>query len=372
MSTESNKFVISAEELSDAAIDARVAELQAAAVPAMVRTVGAAPVQATGAARWLRGNLPMLALAGLLGGLLGWFLAELIARPDAVDRPLEGVAGAGTALFTSLFALGLGAIMASFEGLQLRSGAKVKQALAKSLPIVVGGAAVGGYLAQVMLFKPIMDSAYRRAVAADTFAAGEAIMLGALRLGRGVAFALMGIAIGCALGAATGAKQRAINGAIGGAVGGFAGGFVFDWIAIALGGDSGAISRLVALVLTGVLIGLAVGLVEQVRKDHWIEIVSGGMAGKQFILYHQATDVGSDPGCHVTLIKDPGIAGHHASMTQTHQGLLVRQVVPSAPVLINGQPVAEHVLRDGDVVQLGQTLLRYGQRGQAMPTLREA
>jgi hypothetical protein len=320
----------------------------------------------------LRGNLAMLALAGLLGGLLGWGLAEVIGRPDAVDGPFGDNHAAGTALFTGLFALGLGAVMASFEGLQLRSAAKVRQALAKSLPIVIGGAAVGGYLAQKMLFEPIMESAWRRAFDAPTEGAAESIVLGALRLGRGVGFALMGIAIGCALGAATGAKQRALNGAIGGAVGGFAGGFIFDWIGMTIGGDSGGPSRLVALVITGVLIGVAVGLVEQVRKDHWIEIVSGGMAGKQFILYHQATDIGSDAGCHVTLIKDPGIAGHHASMTQTPRGLLVRQTSPTAPLLVNGRPVGEHVLADGDVVQLGQTLLRYGQRGQAMPTLRDA
>lgn len=366
------KFIITTDDLADARVDQRVAEMQAAAAPPMIRAVGAPAVESSGAARFLRGNLVMLALAGLAGGFLGWLLAEIISRPDAADGPFADNLAASTALFTSLFALGLGTVMVSFEGLQLRSAAKVKQALSKALPVVIGGAAVGGYLAQIVLFEPIMDSAYRRAFGKADQAVADSIVLSGLRLGRGLGFALMGVAIGCALGAATGARQRAVNGAIGGAVGGFVGGFVFDSIATALGGDSGGPSRLVALVVTGLLIGVAVGLVEQARKDHWIEIASGGMAGKQFILYHQQTDVGSDPSCHVTLIKDPAIAGRHVSMTQTARGLLARQLEPSAPLLVNGGPVEEHLLTDGDLMQLGQTLLRYGQRGQVMPTWREA
>lgn len=369
MTLNTDKFVIAAEDLQDEAVDHRVAQMQSAAAPQMVRSVGVAPAPVSGVSKFLRGNVGMLGLAGLLGGIVGWVISEMVMGADGGSS--GGDLAVETAIWLATFAAGLGAVMSAFEGVQLRSLAKVRIALLKSVPVVAGGALVGGYLAQ-SIYEPIIESAYRRAIATGSVPEAESIMLGAMRFGRGVGFMVAGIAIGCALGAATGAKKRALNGAIGGAVGGFAGGFVFDWVGMSLGDGSGAgPSRLVALTLTGVLVGIAIGLVEQVRKDHWIEIVSGGMAGKQFILYHDTTEVGSDPACAVTLIKDPAIAARHVSLTQTPRGLLARQLSPIAPLMINGQQAAEHLLSDGDLVQVGTTVLRYGQRGQSMPTLRQ-
>jgi Inner membrane component of T3SS, cytoplasmic domain len=182
---------------------------------------------------------------------------------------------------------------------------------------------------------------------------------------RGLAIGLVGIAIGAALGAASLSWQRALNGAIGGAVGGFVGGFLFDYFSSDSG--SGVFPRLVALLVTGLLIGGSMGLIETARREHWLEILSGGMAGKQFILYNQQTTIGADAGCQVTLIKDPAIAPRHALLTRSASGLTVRSVDPASPALVNGQPVHEHLLADSDMLQLGLSMLRYRSKASSAP-----
>lgn len=323
---QTSKLVISEDDLAQPHIDERVQALEAAATPQTVRQVGAPP--AGGTSR-VSSNIGALALAGLLGGILGWILSEVPTRPDSETGPLADNLGASAALFFALFALGLAAVLSAWDGLEARSPQKVGAARGRALPLAGIGGAISGYFAQVAVFEPILESAFERATS-------EADMLTAYHLARGFGFGLAGFVIGAALGAASGTGKRAVNGAVGGAVGGFVGGFAFDYIGQAT--NSGAPSRAVAFALTGVLVGLAISLVEHARKEHWLEIVSGGMAGKQFILYHDRTVVGSAPGCAVTLIKDPKIAPEHVALTQSQQGLRMTALDPSRPALVNGQP----------------------------------
>jgi hypothetical protein len=185
-----------------------------------------------------------------------------------------------------------------------------------------------------------------------------------LHLPRGVAWSLLGTAAGLGVGIASLKWQRMVNGAVGGLVGGFLGGFLFDYFtALRLSDDdTGLLARAIGLVLTGLLIGLGFGLVELARRQHWLEIVSGGMAGKQFILYSGKTTLGSGGSSDVTLIKDPGVLPQHAVLTQTGQVLTAQAAQPGAPVLVNGIAVVTQQLRDGDMLQVGSTVLRYRNR----------
>lgn len=351
------KLVISEDDLAAPEIDQRVEALRAAATPQMVRQVGTA--SASGGGR-VASHVGALALAGLIGGAVGWVVSEVLMSPDRPDGPLAGELGLGTAVWTALYAVGLAAVLSGWDGIQARSGAKAGAALARAVPITAIGGAFSGYVAQVAIFEPILDSAYRSATS-------EADLLDAFHLARGLAFLFMAAVVGAALGLASRSGRRAMNAAIGGAVGGFVGGFVFDYVGQVT--DSGGVSRAVALTLTGTLVGLAIGLVEQARKEHWLEIVSGGMAGKQFILYNDRTIIGSSPVCDVTLIKDPHIASEHVVLMSSAQGLRLSTAGPSTTTLVNGQPVQQAVLTDGDLVQVGSSVVRYRQKAQAAPTL---
>lgn len=362
------RLVISDDDLADTSVDDRVNELQRAAAPQLVQSVGTPTTASTTSGAWWRKTAVTLAIAGTVGGFVGFVLSELLTSPDG-EATASANAGLDIAIWVALFAIGLGAVMAAWEGIEIQSGEKIKQALVQTLPAVVAGGAVAGFLAQTAIFEPITESAFRRAMESGSLEEAEAIYLSAVRFARALGFMLVGAAMGAALGAGARSGKKALNGAMGGAVGGFIGGFVFDWVGMTIGAETGAVSRAVVMILTGLIVGVAIGLIENARKDHWLEIVSGGMAGKQFILYHDETIIGSDASCGITLIKDPHISPRQALLKQNGQGATVQSLDQSRPVLVNGTPATSRQLVDGDLVQLGQTVVRYGQRDQATPTL---
>lgn len=356
----SEKLTITSEDLASPTVDSAVDRMKSAQEVQTVRSVGAPTAVAAGQSNWLLSTAASLTLAGLIGGAVGWILSEFLA-PESTAESSHAVA-MHTALWTAFVAAGVALVLAGWEGFQMRSTAKAKNALARAVPLAVAGGAISGYLAQ-KIYEPmnrgVVEEAFRRATSEDEFLR---IIRDGSHLPRGLGFALFGAVMGLALGAATKSNRRAVNGLLGGAAGGFVGGFVFDYINIGEG-DGGA-NRLIALVITGAVIGLAVGLVENARKEFWLEILSGGMAGKQFILYHEATSVGSSPHSHITLIKDPHIAADHLLLQRTPQGM-VASARAGSTVFVNGSPVDRGNLRDGDTVQVGETVLRFGEKAPA-------
>lgn len=355
---------ITDDDLAGTEMDDRVERLSAATAAPLVRPVGtqnAAPTKGM----WWRRNAATLGFAGAVGGVLGWALAEVIARPDSESAWYGDSTILGTILFISLFSVSIGIALTSWDGLESKSWAKVRAATIQALPYLVGGAVVGGFLAQ-KIYETVMEGAFRDAFRAETESDSMARIEQGLHLGRGLGFAVAAAAIGIALGAASKSSKRALNGGIGGAIGGFIGGFLFDYVGEWLSASSGVGPRLVALLVTGSVVGLAIGLVETARREHWLEIVSGGMAGKEFILYNDQTVVGSGPACHITLIKDPRVAQAHLTLERNGQSLIARANT-TEPVLINGVPSGQNQLQDGDLIQAGQTVLRYRAKATAMP-----
>lgn len=363
---------ISWDDLSAPEVTQRVTEMQQAQAMPLTRSVGLPPAaQPTGPLSWLRGSAGALTLAGLVGAFVTWGLVELVVRPDSEDNWYGDGVTTGNVMLAVAFAVGLGLTITAWEGIEARSWVKARNAMLRAVPFLVGGGLVGGFLTSKVyesMAEDINEEAMARAMArADNEAEAFEIYINYiqdhLHLPRGLAIGMVGLTVGVALGAVSRSSKRAVNGAVGGFVGGFLGGFVFDYIDI---GD-GSVSRLVATVLTGVVVGLAMGLVETARREHWLEIVSGGMAGKQFILYGTSTSLGSSPTCDVTLIKDPHVAPQQAELVLQGDVLTARSTDPAHPLTVNGQPVGQHSLSDNDLLQLGSTVLRYRARSAAVP-----
>jgi len=361
------------DDLEADSVEQRVRELREAREVPLVRAVGTPTADAaTDLGSLLRGSVANLGIAGLLGALVTWILMEFGLRPDAASNWYGDSVTTGNVLATLTFVAGLGLILVAWDGIQARSWRKTQSLVVKALPVLALGGLVGGFITDKVyqsMIEDISSDATREASQAFDAAEAQRIFLdymeSHMHLPRGIAFALVGITVGAALGAASKSSKRAVNAIIGGLAGGFIGGYLFDYVGSA--GGSGWMARLVATLITGVLIGVAMGLVETARREHWLEIVTGGMAGKQFILYHQDTVVGAGADCHVTLIKDPQIAPRQVSLRSTGAGLALNNLQPGQPVTVNGQPVHQHTLADGDLVQLGATVLRYRQRGDNAP-----
>jgi hypothetical protein len=367
---EGRPLEITWEDLEQPDVSSRVQQMQQARQVPLVRTVGAPPPAEAGIGALLRGSFFALTVAGLLGGLLAFALVEIVAQPNSEDPWYGDGRHTGNIVFSLVIGLGVGLVIAAWDGVQARSMTKAFRSVGlASIALVLVGL-LGGYLASLIyheMTSSVIEDAFERASRLDDRdAAADAFydyVSSHLHLPRGIAIGVVGLSIGVGLGLASLSVRRAINGAVGGVVGGFLGGFLFDYIS----SDGGRLARFIAVVLVGLLIGALTGLIEVARRDHWLEIVSGGMAGKQFILYHQSSQVGSAPEVAITLIKDPQIAPRHAVLQRQGAALNVIALDPSWQVLVNGQPVASHRLGDGDLLQFGSTVVRYRARESAAP-----
>ena len=68
--------------------------------------------------------------------------------------------------------------------------------------------------------------------------------------------------------------------------------------------------------------------------------------------------IGRLPDCAVAL-SDPQVSRHHAEVRPDHDGYRVVDLGSMNGTLVNGVAVAEHALRDGDVIVVGATSIRY-------------
>ena len=178
-------------------------------------------------------------------------------------------------------------------------------------------------------------------------------------LNRGLAWALLGLAAGLTVGAHSKSVRRILVTGAGGLTGAFIGGFVFDFIT---GSEDAA--QIIGLAITGGFIGLSVSILEQAAKQSWIEIVKGGMAGKQFILYQREVTIGSSPGANITLIKDPAIEPIAAKIIKRGSTSYLASMSAGLPVSVNGQSGTELPLAEGSLIVLGGTELRFREKAK--------
>lgn len=291
-------------------------------------------------------------IAAMIGIALGWGLSELFGVLDIVARSETGL-HAITGLWTAIVGACLGGALLAFDraaaGAWDAAASRVARAL---LPLLAIGFA-SGFLANLLYVEIVKSIISDFGFLTDPDDAR-------LYLARALGWAIFGAGVGGAVGLVDRSAQRAVNGAIGGAVGGAIGGAVFQYVALHMT-DSQALARLLGLVAIGGAIALATRAVETVRREAWLHVVAGGMRGKEFILYHDVTRLGSSPECEVFLLKDAAIASEHARIA-LEGGRRLLTAAPEAVVLVDGAPVRRHQLRGGERLQLGSTVLAYSER----------
>ena len=121
----------------------------------------------------------------------------------------------------------------------------------------------------------------------------------------------------------------------------------------------GSVSRAVGFALVGLATGVGMGLVESALKDRWLYVVSGPLAGKQFILYKSQTTIGSKQDADIYLFKDASILPRHAVISLSGARVMLQA---TGPVLWAGQQVNSRVLQDGDILQLGRYAFRFKEK----------
>jgi len=249
-------------------------------------------------------------------------------------------------LAVAMFGVGLGAVLMAWEGLTI--GASNKALRDGALGALIGGVAgaIGGAIAEA-LFDAVLGD-------------GGTDAEDRLQVARVVAWAAFGGIIGLGLGI-KGGSRKVVNGVLGGLCGGAVGGVAF---AVLSGPDSGFTTRALGFAATGIGIGLGIGIVERLRREAWLVISTGPMAGKEFILYRPVTTIGSSPKSDITLPKDAAVGPVHLALRRG-DGHTITATSPSGyAVVVNGRSVGSIRLRHGDVVMVGATGLSFQERLQ--------
>lgn len=165
--------------------------------------------------------------------------------------------------------------------------------------------------------------------------------------------------------------KRTLNGIYGGLLGGFAGGLPFGWLMTLGAGESGwskplALSRLaIGLVILGLLIGTLIALAQVFLKEAWIKIDSGRRAGKEMMIGKDETVIGRAEGVDIGLYGEQGIEKQHARIVIKNNSYYLEDNGTPGGTFLNDQRIDGRTpLKNGDKIQVGTAVLRFGERAK--------
>jgi Inner membrane component of T3SS, cytoplasmic domain len=284
-----------------------------------------------------------LGMAGLVGALAGWAIAE----PGFVDGR-SGSERWGNLVLLPLIITLICFAFAMAESAVERSlhKAVLRGVLALPLGLILG-----------FFFEFAANIIYSIGLNICYAAGAQTYRNPAVWIARGIAWMVFGAAGGLIYGIIGQSMKKGYYGVIGGVIGAGLGGILFDPIAIFTNG--GAPSRAIGFALFGIATGVGMGLVESALKDRWLYVMAGPLAGKQFILYKSLTTIGSRQQSDIYLFKDPNILPEHAAIQITGARVQLRA---TGPVSWAGQNVTTRVLQDGDLLQIGRYSFRYKEK----------
>ena len=248
------------------------------------------------------------------------------------------------AFFAAFIACGLGLFMGLGEGVFYGSKEKAVQYAAMGAGISLAIGFISGYIAQWMYSVMLTDSA-------SDFASAFI---------RGLGWAIMGLGVGISVGLIKPEKKRMLFCALGGTGGGFAGGFLFNFItgAVSMGeDDTGILARAIGIIIMGLLIGLGIGLLEQFAKQAWLKVIRGEFEGKEYLVFAGTTSIGNNGKNTIVLFKDKLVGPHHCDIKMEGSKYVLIDCGTPMGTVVNGNRVARHILRQGDAIAIGNSVL---------------
>lgn len=300
-------------------------------------------------------RLLWMTLAGIAGGFVGFLVSEAV---DLSEASTEQEMRVLTGVWFMVVILGIGAGLIGGNALLQRSVPATEALLLGGVALLVGGF-IAGFIAQEVYSSMLDEAAIGRCF--DRNSGFESCLANAIRPARAVGWTIAGAIGGAGVGAAFRSWKRVQNGAIGGAIGGLIGGLLFDSIGLAFSGGNGAVARMIAIILIGALMGLLISFIDTARTSIFLEVISGEMKGRQFLVMDNRTTVGSARSAAVPLLADRTIKEVHLVIESG--GSQPRFSCSTAEnVLLNGTSVSEGALSHGDILTIGCTEVRVGFR----------
>lgn len=367
-----NDFEITAEELAGVVFTPTAARMQSAQRPVSAgKKLNFKTVFMKGLLWGIIGGLVGFALQELIGlwlntdTFLGWMgypgMEEIYTNAYAglysesqlavIFSAVSNAMRLSSAFFSAFLACGIGLFLGLGEGVYYGSGRQAAKnaAIGAGISLVLGF--VSGYIAQ-WLYSALMQNTESEF---------------AMAFIRGIGWAIMGLGIGFSAGLLKPEKKRMLFCMLGGLFGGFLGGFAFNYIcdipwAILGETDTGIIPRAVGITATGLLVGLGVGLLEQFAKSAWLKVIRGEFEGKEYLVFAGTTSIGNNGRNTIVLFKDKLVGEHHCDIIQEGNRYVLVDCGTPLGTVVNGMRVSRHVLRQGDAIAVGNSVLVFNMK----------
>jgi hypothetical protein len=304
-------------------------------------TFNPSPQQGLLIQKFLQNGLLVLGCVGLVGGMFGALLSEVIQNDGAGYRFFNGSIYMSTGVWFALALVGIGAALSISQGLIEKNAEKSALAALLAVPASLFGGFLAGVIAQWVYGELVMTDLPNE-------------------IPRAIGWAIAGGLGGLAVGIGFNSVVRARNSLFGGLAGGFVGGLAFNFVGEIVGSDWA--SRFIGISLIGALMGLAVGLIDMLTVSSHVEQTMAEGLPMRFYLYDQVTILGCAGNVGISVRGDSGVAEHHVRLTKRGQSVFFECVGNATPVHLNGQPTVSGQLNHGDFFVVGNSQFRYSSK----------
>jgi len=108
---------------------------------------------------------------------------------------------------------------------------------------------------------------------------------------------------------------------------------------------------------------LLIGLAQVLLKEAWVRVENGRRAGREMLLTRPATTIGRAESSDIGLFGDPGVEKTHACIVLRRHHYVLTDAGTTGGTFLNGQRLAQEMpLRTGDLIRVGDSLLRFGEK----------
>ncbi len=315
-----------------------------------------------------RRELTFKALAGLVGGAIGWLPVELASHNSHLGQ--AQTTGEMVAYYISAaFAAGaIGAFITAVDTSDVRVTPEAKRRFIRGFAICALLSLVSTYFGNYV-FTWVLTAG---GVTWSPTGSGEMVSgsIVTLVFARFLGWAIAGALVGAGVGLATLTMENVPKGALGGLLGGAVGGIGFDLIGAIVGG--GLPSRFFGEAVTGLAIGLFIGLVQELTKAAWVTVEQGRLRGRQYRIEGARASIGRAEENPVGLFGDPAVQPRHAIIERRGADYVIRNLAVHDGTFVNGSRIETVDLHDGDRINVGGYEMMFHLRGTSAPARQQA
>jgi pSer/pThr/pTyr-binding forkhead associated (FHA) protein len=108
-----------------------------------------------------------------------------------------------------------------------------------------------------------------------------------------------------------------------------------------------------------------IGLAQVILKEAWLKVEQGFRAGRELILARPEITIGRAEICDVGLFGDAAVDLLHAIIQRQKNAHVIHDAGSTTGTFVNEERIeVPKVLHSGDVIRIGRSVLRFGERAR--------